>query len=105
MPSTQDFFNRQDERLKAFHEKITGSVNNMKASALARRADTDAKIDEWKRNREVNELENRAKDFEDYAEAAMGVLNLAKDEALQASLDAVEARLQAEDARAVAQKD
>ena len=140
MPSTQDFFNRQHERLNhmetsivktrsdlesarnetldslkakreaaattraAFHEKITGSVDRMKASAEATRADTDARVDEWKRNREVNKLENRAKDFEDYAEAAMSVLNMAKDEALQASLEAMEARLQAEDAKALAGK-
>jgi hypothetical protein len=88
----------------AFHEKITGSVDKMKASAQARRAETDVKVAEWKRDREVNKLENRAKDYEDYAEAAMNVLTMAEEEALQASLEAIEARLQAEDAKALTAK-
>ena len=136
MPSTQEFFTRQHERLNrmetsivktrsdlesardqtieslkakreaaaasraSFHEKITGSVENMKASVQARQAETDVKVAEWKRNREINKLENRAKDFEDYADAAMNVLTMAEEEALQASLEAIEARLQAEDAKA-----
>ncbi len=87
---------------QSFHSSIGEKVNKMKASVEGRHAQTEATIEEWKRKREVNKLENRASDLEDYAEAAMSVLNLAQDEAHQASLDAVEARRLAEEAKAAA---
>jgi hypothetical protein len=38
---------------QAFQSKIADSVNKMKTSAQARRAETAATIEEWKRKREV----------------------------------------------------
>jgi hypothetical protein len=86
---------------QAFQSKFSEAVNKMKANVEARKAQTDATIAEWKHKREVNKLENRARDLEDYADAAMAVLELAQEEARQASLEAIEARLQAEEAKAV----
>ena len=86
---------------QAFQSKMTDSVNKMKANLEGRKAQTDAAVEEWKRKREVSKLENRARDLEDYAEAAITVLELAQEEAYVASLDAIEARRQAEDAKSV----
>jgi hypothetical protein len=84
---------------QSFQSNINEKVNMMKASVEGRQAQTEAAIEEWKRKREVNKLENRARDLEEYAEAAMAVLNLAQEEAAQASLDAVEARRLADGAQ------
>ena len=48
----------------------------------------------------MNKLERRAQDLEDYADAAMTVLDIAQEEARQACLEAIEARLVAEEAKA-----
>jgi len=85
---------------EAFQQKISEPVNKMKASVEARRAETDATIEEWKRKREINKLERRAQDLEDYADAAMAVLDIAQEEARQACLEAIEARLVAEETKA-----
>lgn len=87
---------------QSFQSKITGSVNKMKANVEERKAQTDATVEEWKRKREVNKLENRARDLEDYADAALTVVDLAQEEAGVALLEAIEARRQAEDAKALA---
>lgn len=84
---------------QSFQSNISEKVNMMKASVEGRQAQTEAAIEEWKRKREVNKLENRARDLEEYAEAAMAVLNLAQEEAAQASLDSVEARRLADEAK------
>lgn len=85
---------------EAFQAKIAAPVNRMKASVEARQAQTEAAVQEWKHKREVNKLDNRARDLEEYAEAAMTVLDLAEEEAHLATLDAIEARLVAEEAKA-----
>jgi hypothetical protein len=85
---------------EAFQQRISEPVNKMKASVEARRAETDATIEEWKRKREINKLEHRAQDLEDYADAAMAVLDIAQEEARQACLEAIEARLVAEETKA-----
>jgi hypothetical protein len=86
----------------SFQTKITDSINQMKASVEARRAQGEAAVKEWKTKREVEKLEHRADDLEAYAEAAMRVLDIAQEEAAQASLDAIEARRVAVEARAAA---
>jgi hypothetical protein len=86
---------------QAFQLKIADSVNKMKANAEERKAQTDATVEEWKRKREVNKLENRARDLEDYADAALTVVDLAQEEAGVALLEAIEARRQAEEAKLV----
>ncbi len=85
---------------QSFQANISEKVSKMKASVEARQAQTEAAVEEWKRKREVNKLENRARDLEEYAEAAMTVVILAQEEAYQASLDAIEARRLAEEAKA-----
>jgi hypothetical protein len=84
---------------ESFQKRITESVDKMKASTEARRAETEATIEEWKRNRDVEKLENRADNLEEYADASMTVLNIAQEGARQASLDAIEARRQADEVK------
>jgi uncharacterized protein YhaN len=83
-----------------FQQKMAVPVNKMKASVDSRRAETQATVEEWKRKREVSKLDRRAQDLEDYADAAMSVLDIAQEEARQASLDAIEARRVADEAKA-----
>jgi hypothetical protein len=85
---------------ETFNRKISDAVNQMKARIEAKKLETDASIEDWKRKREVSKLENRAKSLESYAEAAMNVVDYAHDEAFAATLDAIEARRQAEEAKA-----
>jgi hypothetical protein len=84
----------------AFNKKISDAVNQMQARIEAKKQETDASIEDWKRRREVGKLENRAQSLESYAEAAMNVVDYAHDEAFAATLDAIEARRQAEEAKA-----
>jgi hypothetical protein len=85
---------------EAFQQSIGNSVDKMKASMEARRDETEATIEEWKRKREVNKLERRAQNLEDYADAAMTVLAIAQEEARQACLEAIVARRVADEAKA-----
>ncbi len=135
MPTMQEFFDREHERLfkietsltksraeldeartesigtlkarrdeaaaerEARHTKMTDSVGQMQARVEAKKQETAATIEGWKQKREVNKLENRALDAEAYAEASLGVLELAQEEARYATLEALEARREAEEAR------
>jgi archaellum component FlaC len=84
---------------QALQEDIADAYNKMKASMEARKKESQATIEEWKRKREVTRLENRARDLEEYADAATDVARLALEEARAASLDAVEARRVADEAK------
>jgi hypothetical protein len=135
MPTIQEFFDREHERLfrieasltkmraeldtarteameslKAKRDEATASresrrqemsnaVNRMQARVQAKKQETAATIEEWKHKREVDKLEDRALEAEAYAEAALAVLELAQEEAWAASLEALEARREAEDAK------
>ena len=72
----------------------------MKAQMEEKKAETADKIAEWKHNREVAKLERRAEDLETYASWAILVAADAIDEADLATLHAISARLDAEDAAA-----
>jgi adenylate kinase family enzyme len=85
---------------ESFNKKISDAANQMKANIEAKKQETDASIEDWKNRREVSKLENRARSLETYAEAAMNVVDYAHNEAFAASLDAIEARRQAEEAKA-----
>ena len=65
-----------------------------------KKAETQAKIDHWKRERELKKLDSRADDAEEYAAAAISIAVVAVEEAKVATLEAVLARLDAEDAHA-----
>jgi archaellum component FlaC len=84
---------------QALQEDVADAYNKMKASMEARKKESQATIEEWKRKREVTRLENRARDLEEYADAATDVARLALEEARAASLDAVEARRVADEAK------
>jgi hypothetical protein len=135
MPTMQEFFTREHERLtkietsivktkteleaarteamgslktrrdhldatrEARHKQMTDANNRMRARMDAKRLETAATIDAWKHQREVHKLEQRAKGAEDYADAALAVLELAQEEARAATLEAIEARREAEEAK------
>lgn len=82
-----------------FNKKMSDAVNQMQTRMQAKKQETDAAVEDWKRRREVKKLEDRAESLEDYADAALSVVGYAADEALAASLDAIEARRQAEEAK------
>jgi hypothetical protein len=84
---------------EARHQQITDKTSQMRARMDATRQETAATVDGWKHTREVHKLENRAQDAEAYAEAATAVLELAHEEARAASLEAIEARRDAEAAK------
>jgi hypothetical protein len=68
----------------------------MQAKMETTRREAAATVEEWKRKQDAEKLEQRAKDAEEYAEAATAVVTLAQEEARAAALDAIEARREAE---------
>ena len=85
---------------EAFQKKITDSLNQMSSTMDAQKQETQAVIDGWKRDREISKLDSRAKNLEEYAEAAAYVVEVAQEEAKAASLAAIEARRQADEVKA-----
>ena len=65
-------------------------------------AETEAEIEDWKTKREIHKLDKRADYSEDYAAAAIILAAAAVDEAEMAILDAVVARMLAEETAAAA---
>ncbi len=88
---TVAFFENRRQETEAAHKRA-------EAHRQAKMAETKAKVDEWKTNRDVQKLENRALDAEDYANATYVIASDAIDEATAAALDAIDARLAAEEA-------
>ena len=90
------------QKVEADFEAEKHKVEEAKAKAKnwaeEKKAETDAKIEEWKRNRDIHKLEKRADNAEEYAEAAIYIAAAAVDEADYAILNAVAARLIADEA-------
>ena len=68
----------------------------MKVWADGKKAITANKIAEWKAQRQVRKLNDRADDAESYAVAAMQIAVAAVDEAETAAIEAVVARIDAD---------
>ncbi len=84
---------------ESVEKKITDSWAKMQAHMQARKQETDATVEGWKHKREVHKLEGRAQSLEEYADAAIALVNLAQEEAKAASLEAIEARREADEAK------
>jgi chromosome segregation ATPase len=91
---------------KAKHEANMQSLHEAKAKMEERlhekKEEVDSQIAEWKTNREIHKLEKRADNAEDYAMATIDFAGAAVVEADLATLEAIEARMDAEDVHASA---
>ncbi len=90
------------EGLKATHQnnvdKILESKTRIEARVAEKKAEIDSTVQEWKKNREITKLESRADAAEVYAAFAVEFAMAAAVEADIATLEAVAARIDAEQA-------
>ena len=88
--------------LKAAHEnnvdKILEAKTKIEARVAEKKAEINSTVREWKKNREISKLESRADAAEAYAAFAVEFAMAAAVEADIASLEAVAARIDAEQA-------
>ncbi len=85
-----------ETKAKEDQAKLEASEAKVKAWALQKKAITADKIAEWKAERQVRKLNDRADDAESYAVAAMQIAVAAVDEAETAAIEAVVARIDAD---------
>ena len=93
---------RRDEAVaerKARHEQVAVAAGKMKTYAEQKKHETDATVEGWVRDRKVDMLEHRANEAEDYAIDASNMVDAAEEEAWAASLEAIEARRVADEAK------
>ena len=83
-------------RIDKDRAKVAAAQIKVKDWVESRKIATTDKIAEWKANRELNRLQDRAEDAETYAAAAIDVALAAVDEAEQAALEAWLARQDAD---------
>jgi predicted nucleic acid-binding Zn-ribbon protein len=95
----QNHLDRAHERVEQGRAKVAAAQADMKNWAEERKAITREKIAEWKEQRDLRKLQNRADKAERYAAAAIDVAVAAMDEAEQASLEAWLAREDADAAQ------
>ncbi len=89
------------DKAKADHEarkhKVEETKKRINASLEAKKEETEAKIAEWKYQREVKKLEKRAQRAEEYAAERVWFAMVAIDEADYATLEAIAARIEADE--------
>jgi len=88
------------QKVEAQRSKLDESRASFRERAAKFKEDLDEKIAAWKAARQSDLLEDRAQDASDYAATAIAIEAMAIDEAELATLDAVDARRDA-DASAV----
>ncbi len=86
-------------RMEGRKAQIDAANARMKERLDAKKAQTDATVAEWKAKRDVQRLERRAEDAEEYASAAFVIAWEAINEADAALLEALAARIDAEEAK------
>jgi hypothetical protein len=86
-------------KLQAQKERVEKARLDLKARADQKVAESMEAINEWKAKREVRKLNARAERAEEYAGAAMVLALVSIDEAEQAILEAVAARMDADAAQ------
>lgn len=74
--------------------------NRIKANIEEKKSETEAKIEEWKHQREVKKLEKRAERAENYAAERTWLAMLTIEEAEYAALEAIAARIEADEVAA-----
>ena len=90
--------NKAKADLEASKQKVEAKAAQMKAHLEAKKAETEEQIAAWKHKREVSKLEKRADRAENYAANATIVAAAAVDEADYAIVDAIAARIVADEA-------
>ena len=94
------------DEAKATHEQNVQKVNDAKMKLeerlQAKKEEVGADVEAWKTNREIDKLEKRAVNAEGYAEIAIDLAAASVVEADLATLEAVVARLEANDAKSEA---
>jgi hypothetical protein len=85
-----------DNKAKEQQARVDASKAKVKAWAQEKKTITTEKIAEWKAQRQVKKLVDRADGAEDYAGAAIDVAFAAVEEAERAIVEAVLARLEAD---------
>ena len=89
---------------KAQHEQNMQKLSDAKAKLEERvqekKSEVEGQIQEWKTNREISKLERRADNAEGYAIAAIEFAAAATAEADLTTLEAIAARMEAEEAKA-----
>lgn len=100
---TSDSIDAKKEDIKAQlseqKQKLAAARQQADEWVEAKKAETGEKIEAWTQNREIEKLEKRADRAEDNAAAAIVIAAYAADDAECAILEAIGARLLAEDAR------
>ena len=91
-----------ENKAKDQQAKIEASKAKVKAWADGKKAVTAENIAEWKAQRQVRKLTDRADDAESYAVAAMQIAAAAVDAAETAAVEAVVARIDADAAQSPA---
>ena len=86
-------------KVQAQKERVERTRANLKARADQKIAETKAAVNEWKEKREIRKLNARADRAEVYAADAIDLAVAFVDEAEEAILDAVVARMDAETAQ------
>ena len=83
-------------KLRAHKESAEQTLANLKARAQQKVAETKEAVSEWKAKREIRKLQARAERAEAYAADAVAYVLATLDEAEEAILDAVVARMDAD---------
>ena len=86
-------------KLRAHKEGAEQTLANLKARAQQKVAETKEAVSEWKAKRETRKLQARAERAEAYAADAVAYALATLDEAEEAILDAVVARMDADEAK------
>jgi chromosome segregation ATPase len=95
----RDMLDEARTRLQAQKERIEQTRANLKAHAQQKIAETKKAVSEWKAKRETRKLQARADRAEAYAADAIAFALATIDEAEEAILDAVVARIDADQAK------
>ena len=90
-------FAKTKAKVEAEKKQVHDAMAKVKSRIEEKKAETHDKIEEWKANREQHKLDKRADRAEDYAAACIIVAADSVAEADLATLEAIDARLLAEE--------
>ncbi len=94
----QTKLNVAKETLDAKKQEVAAAKAKMEEFVEAKKAETQAAVAEWKANRDRKKLEKRSERAQKYAEACIAVALCSAEEAEVAIIEAVAARIDADDA-------
>jgi hypothetical protein len=97
--SVREKLDQARTKIQAQKERVEKARVDLKTRAEQKLAEGKEAINEWKAKREVRKLNTRAERAEAYAEAAIVLALASIDEAEEAVLDAVAARMDADTAQ------